>query len=186
VADPPFTDGDRVTGAELGTGIPTLLVATTLTAATGNVILAVPAGWNRLKAYFSGTSTGATAASSCKVQFNGDTGANYSFIFTQSNNGTTSTADNTGQTAIQIATITGATSTANYAGSGSLVIDNVSAGTFFPVVVCTATTFVTTTNMYNGVYSGQWSSLAAITSINFVLGTGTWSIGSQFSLYGLL
>lgn len=181
----PLVDSNRVTAADLDSNIPVLLASVTLTVALANVIVAVPTGWNRLKAYYSGTCSGAVASSTAKVQFNGDTGNNYTWIYTQSNNGTTSTTQNATQSAIQIGTITGATSTANYSGSGTLIIDNVAGSTFYPIVVSTSTTFVTTANMFNGVYSGQWTSLTAISSINFVLGSGNWTAGSAFSLYGL-
>jgi hypothetical protein len=181
----PFVAGQRVTAAALNGNSVQLLSATTLAAATASVNVAVPVGYNRLQVYFTGKSNGATNAVSARITLNNDTGANYNYIYTQSNNGTTSTADNTGQTAILVGTMTAATSTANYAGSGSFTIDNTGNGIFFPTIVGTATTFVTTTNMYNGVYTSQWLSLADVTSIQFSLSVGSWVTGSQFSLYGV-
>lgn len=182
----PLVDPARVTAAILDNNIPVLVASTTLTVALANVVLAVPAGYNRLRVNFSGKCSGAFAVSSAKVQFNGDTGTNYNFILAQSNNGTLTTTDNASTSSIQVGTLPAATSTANYSGSGSFVVDNAAGGgAFFPTVVGTATGFVTTSNMYNGVYCGQWSSLAAITSINMVMGSGNWIAGSSFSLYGL-
>lgn len=182
----PFVAGQRVTAGQLNGNSEQLISSVSLTVATATVSLAVPSGYNRLQVYFTGRSNAAAAAASARIQFNSDTGANYNYIYTQANNGAVATADNTGQTALLVATVTGATSTANFSSSGNFTIDNTSgAGTFFPTVVGTGTGFVTTANMYNGVYTGQWSSTAAITSIQFILSTGSWVANSQFSVYGV-
>lgn len=182
----PLVDPARVTAAILDKNIPVLITSTTITVALANVVLVVPPGYNRLRVYYSGKCSGAFASSTAKVQFNGDVGTNYNFILTQSNNGTTTTTDNAATSSIQVGTLPAATSTANYTGSGNFVVDNAAGGgTFFPTVVGTATGLVTASNMYNGLYCGQWSSLVAITSVNMVMGSGNWIAGSSFSLYGL-
>lgn len=181
----PFAAGQRVTAGELNSNSMQLIASTTLSGAAASVVFAVPAGYSRLQGFYTGQGTAAAAAVSARIQFNSDTGTNYNFIYTQSNNGTTSTTDNTGQIAILVGTLTGATSTANFAGTGNFTVSNTGGGTFFPVVVGTATTFVTTTNMYNGVYSGNWVSTAAITTVTFLLNTGNWATNSQFSLFGV-
>lgn len=180
-----FTDGTRVTAADLNSNDVQLLTSTVLTADASAVLLNVPSGFNRLQLFWSGRCAGAVAASTAKVQFNGDTATHYNFILTQSNNGTTTTTDNTAASSMQMATFPGASATANYAGSGNFVIDNADANGFFPTLVGNACAFVTTSNMYNGVYAGQWLSTAAITTINLVMGSGNWLTGSSFSLYGL-
>lgn len=181
----PFVAGQRVTAGELNGNSKQLIAGQNVATPAASFSLAVPSGYNRIQGYFTGKSSNASAAVSVRIQFNGDTGANYNFIYTQSNNGATSTLDNTGQIAILAATIPGATSTANYSGSGNFIVDNIGGGGFFPTLVSTGTGFVTTANMYNGVYTGQWLSTAAVTSVQFTLNLGNWVATSAFSLWGI-
>lgn len=181
-----FAFGSRVNAASL-TGN-TLQLVDQLTLSSGgipSVTLSIPTGYVRVRGCFSGRSDTASAADSVLVRLNADSAAHYNYVYTQANNGSVSTADNTGKTAMLLGTIPAASATANYAGSGSFIIDDVQSGGTFPSAVGTATGFVTTSNMYNGVYAGNWLSTAAVTTVTFLLNAGNWASGSSFSLYGL-
>lgn len=119
------------------------------------------------------------------VQFNSDGGNNYLWEINQANNTTVAaTTSGAATTRIQMATMTAATSTANYFAAGSFTIAGASDTSAFKVVQGTAAAFVTATNMYSGTYSGQWLSTAAITSINITPASGNFTAGSRFTLLG--
>lgn len=182
----PIADGQRVTAAQLDNNLQTLIFNATLAVATASVVITVPAGYYRLEGYYCGKSTAAAASDSVNMQLNGDTGTNYNYTYTQSNNSATTTAIQTGKTSMFVGTITAATSTANYSGSGNFVVEDVTFGAFFPTVVGTATGLVTTTNMFNGVYCGQWLNASTIVnSVTLFPAAGSWAVGSSFSLYGM-
>lgn len=181
----PFTAGQRVTAAELNGNTIQLVDSASLSASTASVVLNLPAGYNRAKLYWRARSAGAVTAEPLMLQFNGDSGAHYQDEIMQTNNTTVAGTTATGQTKMQIATIVGASGTSNYFSSGSVDIDGVSDTTNFKTAVGQGTAFVTTSNMYVGVYGGQWIQAAAVTTVTLFANANSLASGSTFSLYGL-
>lgn len=127
----------------------------------------------------------ATAAEQLYLQFNGDTGSNYLWEVNQANNTTVAATTSAGATTrIQIGTVCAASATADYFATGEFVINTGSTG-IYTTVVGTGTAYTSTSNMYAGVYSGQWNSTATVTSFTLFGASGSLITGSQFSLYAL-
>lgn len=122
---------------------------------------------------------GDTAATNFEVrmQFNGDTGANYTRTLWDSPS--TGLADT--QAFFGIATLAGATASANQAGSVMTTIPNYTATTFFKDVFSSAREVSLIRESANG---GTWSSLAAINSILLFPSAGNFVAGTTVRLYG--
>jgi hypothetical protein len=166
----------------LTSSVPLLYTAQYVSATTASVTLAVPSGFNTLEVRWRAKGTTASAALQLYLQFNGDTGGNYNWEVNQVNNTTVAGSQGSAVDQIQVGTMTGATSTANYFASGMFQASGAS-DAFYKTVTGTGSAFVTTSNMYAGVYSGQWSSTAAITSMLLFPASGSLAVGSRFSLY---
>lgn len=181
-----FTSGQRVTAAALNGNTVQLLSTTTLSAPSASVVIPVPAGvsYNFLRVQWRAKSSTAVAAEQLYLQLNGDTGNDYLWQNDQANNATVAGTSSGGVVnKIQVATITAATSTANFFSSGSFEIGGASDATNFKTVVGTATAYATSTNSWAGVYAGQWSG-GPVTTITLFPATNNLVTGCIFSLYG--
>jgi hypothetical protein len=166
----------------LTSSVPLLYDESYVSATTASVSLALPAGFNTAEVRWRAKGTTATAALQLYVQFNGDTGGNYNWQVNQANNTTVAGTQGSAVDQMQVGTITGATSTANYFASGVFQANGIS-DAFYKTVCGTGSAFVTTSNMYTGVYSGQWSNTAVLTSMLLFPASGSFAVGTRFSLY---
>ena len=121
------------------------------------------------------------------LTFNGDTGANYDW---QTNiiGGSTVTGVNTfADTRAFVGNVSAASSTANYAGAGTIRIYNAPGTTFFKTGDSHMQGFkaATNTNFPEYVNAFAWRNTAAITSMTLALASGNYVAGSKFSLYGI-
>ncbi len=128
---------------------------------------------------------GGNSGYACDMQFNSDTGSNYSCHRLTGNNGVSATAAAT--------TNFGAIRFAQWSGlyySGSTV-----SATIMDILDYTNTNKYKTTRDLTGYdtnssgyidfESGSWRSTAAITRIDLTMATGNWVAGSQVALYGI-
>lgn len=123
------------------------------------------------------------AASAGKLQFNGDTGSNYSVTFMYGNGSSVGSSRNTSQTDMRIY----GWQAGNVANSNN---DNVIINIQNYANTTTYKTAITRSNLpQNETASavGLWRSTAAINSITLRTynGTDLWTAGSTFTLYGI-
>jgi len=122
------------------------------------------------------------------VQFNGDTGTNYSStgVYGQASAGSWRTSGADGLDRVLLINADG--STADTFGNASIWIPNyANTANFKQVVAGFVTEGATTTNGYwtMGIGAGLWSSTAAITSITIDPQNGDLMQYSSFTLYGV-
>lgn len=115
------------------------------------------------------------------ARFNADTGSNYAW---QTLNAATTTVTGTNSagtdTSIRIGAIPKAGDTANYYGTGELVVTNAQ-GSAFKGVASNFTGLFANNNGWSGTGGGIWQSTAAITSITLGAVGGAFAGGSNFT-----
>lgn len=157
----------------------------TLNATTASVTFSGLPAANGFLVKWSARCSDANVAEMLFLRFNGDSGSNYLWEVNQANNATVAgTSSGAAVAQIQIATTTANSATADYFATGSFVVDPGGTGQYTKANG-TASAFATTTNMWSGVYGGQWLSTATVTSITLQGATGSFLAGSQFSIYAL-
>ena len=109
------------------------------------------------------------------VQFNSDTGNNYSFTYLFGNGSTTSSGRGTSAGNGDIMYISGTRST------NIVHIQNYSNTTTYKTWISR----FSPSNLYAGAYVGLWRSTNAITSISLIPDSSTFASGSTFTLYGI-
>ena len=182
----PWYAGQRVTAAALNASSPELIQAVSIAVTTASVTISIPTGYNRIEVFWRARMSDAVAAEQLYLRMNGDTSAHYLWEVNQANNTTVAaTTSGAAVAQIQIATVTGNSATALYFGAGSFTIDGASDAVNYKTMQGTSAAFGTTTNMWAGVYSGQWLSAAVVTSITLFGATGSFLAGSNVTAYGL-
>lgn len=170
--------------AYLQNNTPQLYSNTYISATTASVTLTVPSGYNNLEVVWRARCSDANAGEQLYLRLNGDSGSNYLWEVTQGNNATAAaTTSGAATTFIQIGTVCAASATANYFSSGRFTVAGASDTANYKTACGTGAAFAATNNMWSGVYSGQWNSTAAVTSITLQGATGSFVAGSRFSLY---
>ena len=158
------------------------IATTTLGSASATITFSsIAASWTDIRLVFVVPST--SSATNFQVQFNSDTGANYSSTYLNGNGTAASSGRNTSATNIQFTDVTATSTTVpqmytmdifSYAGSTN------------------KTTLGTSSQDYNGSGSsasivGLWRSTSAITSITLkTSGAPTFASGSIATIYGIL
>lgn len=194
-----FVTGDAVTDGTMGTlwvcnsggtsgtwsALPAQVATQKLGVAAASVTFSSLPAFNRYKVFWYARASDASVAEPIFIQLNGDTGNNYLWEVNQANNATVNGTSSGGAVAhIQIGTMAGNSATANYFSAGEFTIDGAQ-GSLFKIAQGTAAAFSTTSNMWNGTYSGQWNSTAVVTSVTIFPGNvANFVAGSQFSVYG--
>jgi hypothetical protein len=148
-----------------------------VTAAGGNntqlVMSSIPSTYTDLVLVLAG---GLNAANNCYIQFNGDTGTNYSYtyLFGDGSAASSARASNTNQSLL------------NYIGTGQtttlISIQNYSNSTTFKTVLSRGN------DASNGTMASVvlWRNTAAINSLTLKAGpSGTFNSGTTFTLYGI-
>jgi hypothetical protein len=129
--------------------------------------------------------TSATGNIVSTLQFNSDTGANYSFRYLQGTGGAASSSAGTGTTSIQLGYANDAGTTASTFCSQSIYIPNYTSASAKSISVDS----VQENNGAQGlswINAGRWTGTAAITFLSFGVASGNWVSGSTISLYGIL
>jgi hypothetical protein len=175
------TDGVTYTPVA-GTG-PQKIFSTTLATTTASVAVTIPSGYTSLEIVWSGRVDGGGVAS-LYVQCNGDTGTNYQWQYFVASLATQASNAGVSATGIFIGELPGSGSTTNYFGSGAFTMAGCSTSVFKSAVG--RGWHVTSPSGQNvGLFSGQWLSTAAITSLTLSPAAGNFVAGSTFTVYGL-
>lgn len=116
-----------------------------------------------------------------QMRFNGDTGANYSTLYLINNGASGYSATSTGQTKCQFALL-GGTSTTNNMTFTTHILDYAQTDKHKTVISRLITPG--DANMV-ALDANRWTSTSAITSLTVTAGSGTWSTGATFALYGV-
>ena len=121
------------------------------------------------------------------IQFNGDTGTNYSCTLLGSGPTSPISARYTSQTSMNVAGYNYGIGSSNSIYSPIQVsIQNYSNTTTYKSLLARSWVQNNAGSRELYAYVGLWRSTAAITSIKFILNTGSWASGSSFTLYGIL
>ena len=141
---------------------------------------AIPSTYRDLLVVLSGRSTAGVTAASLLATFNGDSGANYSFVRENRFGPTSSLAS----TYMEIGSLSGA-STASYISTVNFWIrDYASTGKWRPSMA--QSSLVDGTAVVHQQASGWWENTAnPVTSVSFALASGNFEDGSTVTLYGI-
>jgi hypothetical protein len=120
---------------------------------------------------------GGTSTAQVRVQYNGDTGSNYSAVRMTGDGSTTSSGSATEASMRLSASLSTAVQTALI----HQIMDYSATDKHKSVLNrhSSAATHVEAT-------AGRWASTSALTSISFILSTGSYISGSRFDLYGVI
>ena len=163
-----------------------LIQAQPISTATPSVTFSVPTGYEDLVLVVNGRGDTASADTPVNIQFNGDTGSNYSYAVILGGSGSTVSQGSNSSTSALIGYLTAAT---GVSGGASMLVTDIGAysSTTFdksfetegsnPKSDTAGQFFVTETN-------GLWKSTAAVTSFKVFPGAGNFAAGSNVSLYG--
>lgn len=148
-------------------------------------ITSIPQGYRDLELRVRARSTFAGTEDTLRIQFNGDTGANYDQqIIFGDNAGSAADTMATGQTTMSIGQLPASTATANFAGASRVdIMDYKTTARFKEVLMHIGQSY---TLQRTQVGAGQWQSATAITSARVFWASGNFENSSVVSLYGLL
>lgn len=157
-------------------------IATTTLGSAANTITfsSIPSTYTDIVAIIVGTSD---TTLSHRIQFNSDTGTNYSNTWINGNGGSANSGRTTSDgTGIRFASqVSGVSSTIPY--FSKIDIFSYAGSTYKTVLGSTANDQNGTGDVFNMV--GLWRSTAAITTIKFTLVSGNYNAGTVFTLYGI-
>lgn len=160
-------------------------IVATFTAA-GLTLSSIPATYSKLVIDVIGRSASALTSDNIIMQFNGDTGANYSAVFIEAVASAPIVGTTAGTASPPIINIPGSTTPANFASSGSIEIPGYTSVAFFKSAFgqCAGGVSVSPIPVYLalGLY---WTNTAAINAIKLLLASaGNFSAGTTFTVYG--
>lgn len=147
----------------------------------------IPQVYRDLEIRVRGRSTTAATSDSVIVQFNGDTGSNYSWTVTDiADNAVAGAVKTYATTSIRTSDITAANSPANFSQGIVATVFDYRGTTFAKNVVTQGGVFQTNTTGggFTESANAQWNSTAAITSLKVFLVSGNFVNGTVVSIYG--
>lgn len=170
-----------------GTG-PVLLSEVVTSGSQANVTFSsIPATYRNLRIMVSARGDAAAASAQLRLQFNGDTAANYEWQATYFTN-TTSVSGGTATTQIAPADIPAASASTGAVGLADITISNYIGTIFHKSVLFLAGlqpgSSGTSMSSINGY--GRWKNTAAISSVKVFLSSGNFVDGSIVSIYGMM
>lgn len=146
----------------------------------------IPQTFNQLRLICMARTSRVFAFDTLGFQFNSDTGANYTTLAYDNNNGTSNTFANVSLTRSEPVVVAGASAATNCVGSGIVDIAYYSNTTFFKNINGTSLLGSLSTTQFTRVGGGVWSNTNAITSITiFSTSSANFVNGSIFTLYGV-
>lgn len=156
----------------------TPIATTTLTSASSVTFSSIPGTYTDLVLVSSAKSSTSTVTP--RIQFNSDTGTNYSCTYFIGYSGGTLSNRFTNDTSIPVANFAG-----NYTEFSPMIISilNYSNTTTYKSLLSRGANTVSSSDVSAVV--GLWRNTNAITSITLQMSSGTFAIGSTFSLYGI-
>lgn len=123
-----------------------------------------------------------------QVQFNGDTGSNYWYVYQDLiGAGNIAVQSAAASTSMQLGLPVGSSFASGVFSPFTFEIPFYASTTFHKSIL--SRSFLTAesgSNNYNGEAGGNWTSTAAVTSIKYFLDTGNFLSGSRVATYGLL
>ena len=150
------------------------IATTTLGGATGSYTFSsIPSTYTDLVLIFGGSMS---SFGNLRIQFNSDTGSNYSFTRLLGDGSTAQSDRGTAQPAINIAILD-----ANVIGNSITSIQNYANTTTYKTVIARGNS----TGTYLGASVGLWRSTSAINSITIYPAAGNLNSGSVITLYGI-
>lgn len=156
----------------------TPIATNTLGSATASVTFSsIPSTYTDLIIVINGATT--SGSNNGEIQFNGDTGNNYSFTWL-SGDGTSATSGRSTSTSRILLNYYGYFDT-SYVTNMIVQVQNYSNAT------TNKTALVRGNNSNNGLAAvvGLWSNTAAITSVTIKTGSSTFTAGNTFTIYGI-
>jgi hypothetical protein len=172
-----------------GSGAETLITETVLAATTASVAFSsIAATYRDLRVVVRGRGDAAGVNNiDLRMQFNGDTAANYDWVATINNAASFFNSDSIAAIYGYLGQIAAATTTANVPGVSEARIYDYRATTFHKQYQahCVTKRASTTGNLFNFHASGLWRSTAAITSVTVFPSSGNFIAGTVVSLYGI-
>lgn len=141
----------------------------------------IPQTFTHLRLMVTGLNSSGTTVEGIFMQFNGDTGANYSWNGIQNIGSVVQSINSTSsQISIQIG------SSDNFGNSlVDATITNYTSTSLIKAVSAVGGINNPTFNAFTSQIFGAWSSAAAVTSLNLLLAGSTFATGSVISLYGI-
>ena len=119
------------------------------------------------------------------IQFNSDTGANYSLQRVYANGASIGSGGFSGLSYAAGSGEIGGTTFANYYGGGVVDILDYASTSKYKTWNATAAANTGNADSWSGIFTGTWASTSAITSIKISSGSGNWNSNSHFALYGI-
>lgn len=142
----------------------------------------IPSTYTHLQIRFIGRAT--TATSTIRVQFNSDTGSNYANHMLYGEGSAVYAANNTTQTYMKFYGLANSGLSADIVSAHIVdVLDYTN--TNKNKVYRTLGGFDANGSGEQGLFSGLWMSTSAITSIDLITNSGSWTSSSSFALYGI-
>lgn len=172
-----------------GSGLTLIGKSTAASSVASLSVTGIPSTYSALQIVVSGRSTASAGSEDMLVQFNGDTGSNYSNQLTQSFAGTVQGVEVLTTTAAHIGSFTAATAPGNRAGVTTAFIPNYASTTFDKAG--TGSSMVPYNTGSSGNFLQIWgfvwfpSTPAAISSISIAAASGNLVAGSYIAVYGL-
>jgi hypothetical protein len=174
-----------------GGGAEVLITETALSGTAASVpFSSIPATYRDLRIVVRGRSDAAGVNNvDLRMQFNGDTGANYDSVFTINNNSNTFfNGEIIAGTYGYMGQVSAATAPAGVPGVSEIRVYDYRGTTWNKEwqAHCATKRAASTGNLFNFHTSGQWRSTAAITSLTVLPSAGNFIAGTVVSLYGIL
>ena len=164
--------------------VPAMVLIQKQTLATGAssvTFSSIPQTYTHLKLLTSTVTSVGSGVVPIDLTFNGDSGVHYFYNIITNSFGTSVTGNSNSATETTFAIMGDAGDNNPSAASNEITVMNYTGTSFGKTMIgeCSSTT--------QGVYhtAGIWAQTAAVSSITLSLGTGTFSTGSVFSLYGI-
>lgn len=180
-----FTDGQRVRAIDLNSNVPQLLGTSILTGNQTSIPITIPAGFNHIQGIFTARQDFGAGGSWCTLRINGDSGNTYTWQVTYSSMTTLAAANSAGLTSsMRVGVLPGSGDSANFFGTGSFVMGNISSTTIGKTMSSQFQGPVSGSNGFSGTAGGLWASTAAVTSVTLLPTSGNLVAGSSLSIYG--
>lgn len=178
-----FTAGQRVTAAALNSNTIQFLYNTTLTGTAGSVVFSAIGTYTHYHIRWHARGDAATVSQNMYMQCNNVTTNSYLSQFVQSNVSTVT--GNLSLTAnLQIGTLPGNSSNANYFAAGLVDINGAQDANYIPIIA-TCMDIANASTGIAGVFGGATTNVGPITTVKLYPASGNFVAGSTFSLYGL-
>lgn len=155
-------------------------------AASSVTLSSLPTDLQHLLIVVTARSSVAATSENVRLRFNSDTGANYDYQVLAAGSAMTA-VESFGANQVNLAGIPGASSPAGRFGLMEVWVPSFGATDSQKTAMVTNSRFRTntTTDFTLQYVGGWWRNSAAITSVEFILASGQFVVGSRFTVYGL-